>query len=243
MILRRLPGERFSEVVPEWIGRSVAIFAGGPSLSAEQIAKVRGAGLSAIAVNDTYLLAPHAEVCYFADFEWWRWQTDGIARPALGLSKEQVRERFASFSGQKCSMRWGGMNIEDEAVHILRNKHGDAWGAHGTGLSLDPRFLVTGKNSGFQAINLAILAGAKRLLLFGFDGAADQNGRNHWFGENPRNVQWPTFYEYMRRSFAATEREIKEKGVEVINCNKSSRIDNFRKLTTEEALALEEVSA
>lgn len=240
MILRRLEGERFSEVVREWGGATVVIFAGGPSLTKVQADRVRelhrGSGwLRAIAVNDAYLLSPFADVCYFADGEWWKWQTEGIPRPALGLSAEQVRERFATFSGQKCSIRWGGMNVEDEAVHILKNKHGEY--GHGTGLSADPRFLVTGKNSGFQAMNLAILAGAKRLLLLGFDGAPDEQGRNHWFGENPRNVQWPVFYEYMRRSFAETEREIKAAGVEVLNCNPRSHIDHFPKVTLEEALA------
>lgn len=237
-ILKRIEGERFSEVVMEWGQATCVVIAGGPSLSAREVDRVgelhKGSGwLRAIAVNDAYLLAPWADVCYFADGEWWRWHTKGIARP--GFSADQVRERFAAFAGQKCSIRWSGMNVEDESVHIVKNKYGEH--SHGEGISLDPRCLVSGKNSGFQAINLAILAGAKRILLLGIDGAPDKLGRNHWFGENPRNVQWAVFYEYMRRTFASAENQIKAAGVEVINCNPTSFIDHFPKMTLEKALA------
>lgn len=232
-VLRRIPGERFSEVVPEWEGQTAIVIAGGPSLTLEQVQRVRG--MHAISVNDAYLLADFADVCYFADSEWWLWQTRGIARPALGLSADQVRGRFAAFQGQKCSIRWSGMNVQDEAVHILRNKHGEH--VHGEGISLDPQCLVSGKNSGFQAINLAILAGAKKILLLGIDGKPDDLGRNHWFGEHPRAIQWQAFYEQMRKTFAAAQREIEAAGVEVLNCNPGSYIDHFRKKTLEEALA------
>lgn len=237
-VLRRIPGERFSEVVREWEDATVAILAGGPSFGFDQASRIivgQARGLRVIAVNDAYLLVPHADVCYFADSEWWAWQTKGIRRSALGLSADEVRARFAAFKGEKCSIRWSGMNVEDEAVHILRNKHGEH--VHGDGISLDPTCLVSGKNSGFQAINLAILAGAKRILLLGFDGKPDESGRNHWFGENPRAVRWDQFYENMRRAFSAAEREIEAAGVSVINCNPASRIDSFPKMTLEAALA------
>lgn len=237
-VLRRILGERFSEVVREWESATVAIMAGGPSFTARQALEVARLHdqkrLKAIAVNDAYLRAPWAEICYFADSGWWAWQTKGIARPALGLSAEQVRGCFAGFQGQKCSICWSGMNVEDDAVHILKNKHGDV---HGVGISLDPRALVSGRNSGFQALNLAILAGTRRVLLLGFDGAPDDAGRNHWFGENPSLVQWPVFYEYMRRSFSATEREIQAVGVTVLNCNLDSKIDSFPKVPLVEAFA------
>jgi hypothetical protein len=241
-ILRRIPGERFSEVVREWEAATVAILAGGPSLTREafvDVGRLRtgSSSFKAIAVNDAYLLAPYADVCHFADSQWWRWQTDGIARPMIGMTAENVRARFASFAGQKCSLLWSGSNITDDCVHILRCKRAAQGDEHGGGISLDPKMLASGRNSGYQALNLAILAGAKKILLFGFDGAQDEAGRSHWFGENPRSVPWQLFFESMRRSFSAAEREIVAAGITVINCNLRSAIDSFPKMTLEEAIA------
>jgi len=35
-----------------------------------------------IIINDAYLLAPFADILYFADSHWWKWQTTGTAKPA-----------------------------------------------------------------------------------------------------------------------------------------------------------------
>lgn len=238
-ILRRLPDSRFSEVVVEWLGATAAILGGGPSLTLDQFHRIgalhRGSGwLRVIAVNDAYLLAPWADVCYFADSEWWAWQTKGVPKPVLGLNADQVRAQFAAFTGQKCSIQNSGANIKDDAVHILRNKH---FPNYGDGISLDPGALATGRNSGFQAINLAILAGAKKILLLGFDGKRGANGEAHWFGDHPRITPVDVFYEAMRKAFSAAEREIAAAGVCVLNCSPGSAIDSFPKMTLEQALA------
>ena len=83
---------------------------------------------------------------------------------------------------------------------MLRNFHP---GGHGTGLSLDPDKLVTGHNSGFQALNLAVLAGARRILLLGYDGKAGQDGRTHWSGGHPRPTAAGAWEQYRRAMTAA----------------------------------------
>lgn len=238
MILRRLPDSRFSEVVPEWAGATAAVLGGGPSLTVDQVEKVRQAREAgrcrAVAVNDAYLWAPWADVLYAADSEWHQWNTEGRAKPLLGLTADQVHQQFAAFSGQKCSTQNSGANIKDDAVHILRNKH---FPNHGDGISLDPRALATGRNSGFQAINLAILAGAKQILLLGFDGKRGPNGETHFFGDHPRITPVDPFYEAMRKAFSAAERPIKEAGVSIVNCSPGSALDSFPKMSLEAALA------
>jgi len=238
VILRRLPDSRFSEVVPEWEGGTAVILAGGPSLTVEQVEKVHQAHQAgrcrAIAVNDAYLLMPTADVCYFADSEWWAWNTKGHAKPLLGLTAAQVRERFAAFAGHKCSIRWSGMNITDDAVHILKAKNGEN---HDIGISLDPSMLAKGRSSGFQALNLAILAGAKTIILLGFDGKLGPDGETHFFGDHPRITPAEPFYEAMRKAFSAAEREIAATGVRVVNCNTNSAIDSFPKVALEQALS------
>ena len=234
-ILRRIPGERFSEVEPLWAGGLAVLIGGGPSLTPEHVALVhaqRVRGIYCIAVNDAYLLAPWADVCYFADSHWWKWQTVGTPKPQLGLSGEQVRERFSAFAGEKCTIENSGANVTDERVHMLRNRdHPNL----GHGLSLDPRVLVTGRHSGFQAINLAVLAGARTIILLGYDGRPSADGKAHFFGEHPRPTP-AAAYEYYRKAYSAAEREIIAAGVKVLNCSPGSAIDSFEKLPLECAL-------
>lgn len=235
-ILRRKPDERFSEVVPEWVGKTAVLLAGGPSLTPEQVALVKVShdkgDTKVIAVNDTYLLAPWADVNYFADSRWWEWQTAGVSKPLIGLTAGEVCERFATFAGQKCSIQRSGANIVDEKVHILRNF---TFPNHGHGISLDPGALVTGRNSGYQALNLAVLAGSRRIILLGYDGRPAADGRRHWFGEHPKASPIEV-YEEMRKTFAAGEAPIAAAGVVVYNCSPGSGLDNFPKCDLSEVL-------
>ena len=224
MILRRLPDSRFSEVLPEWAGATVALLAGGPSLTVEQVERARAADVKIIAINDAYLLAPWAEVNWFADSQWWEWQTKGVAKPLLGLSADQVRERFAAFPGQKCSIEHGGDNIRDDAVHMVRKKL----------FPIGNEFVRPG--SAFLALHLAILAGAKTVLLLGLDGGPNAEGKTHWHGSHPKQST-DAVYEQQRRAFSAAEASIRETGARVLNCAPGSRLDSFEKIPLEMALA------
>ena len=232
MILERIAGSRFSRVLRTWEGETVALFGGGPSLTREQIAEVEGRA-KAIAINHAYLWAPWAEAHYAADSHWHRWHTEGIGKPLIGMKAAEVKVCWGAFGGEKCSIQNSGANIEDPAVHILRNK---TFPDHSIGLSLDPEALVTGRNSGFQALNLAILAGAARVILLGFDAQPDRDGKSHFFGEHPKATSSQAYPEYMR-AFSAAERPIKAAGVEVLNCSPGSAINSFPKVALGDALA------
>jgi hypothetical protein len=236
MMLNRVGGSRFSEVAPAWRGETAVILGGGPSLTEQDVLLVATARASSavkcIAVNDTYLLADWADVHYAADLRWHAWHTIGIAKPTIGLTAEQVRHKWATFAGQKCSIENGGGVVEDEAVHVLRNAHG---ANHGYGLSTDPRALVTGRNSGFQALNLATLAGARRIVLLGFDGKPASDGRSHWFGDHPEPML-SAVYAYFRQAMSAAENDLAAAGVEVLNATPNSAIDSFRKVSIRDVL-------
>jgi hypothetical protein len=234
-ILRR--AGPFSEVVRDWQGETVVLIGGGPSLTLDQVGMVRVAHeagqVRCIAVNDAYLWAPFADVCYFADVHWFEWQTKGVAKPLLGLTADQVRERFASFSGLKCSIDNHGVFVKDPAVHVMQQSKGGCWG-----LSLDPCRLVTGRNSGYQALNMAVLSGAKTVILLGYDAQVPKNGPSHWFGEHPRSVPAAVVLDY-KTSFRAGAEAIKAAGVRVINASPGSAVDAFEKNDLAEALRLQ----
>jgi hypothetical protein len=237
MILRRLPDSRYSEVMSAWKGRTVAILGGGPSLTMEQVGIVRieheGGRLQCIAVNDSYLVAPFSDLLYAADAKWHDWHTKGIPKPAIGLSAEEVARRFKSFAGQKCSIATQQNRITDDATHVLKNKHGNN---HGSGISLDPQYIVTGSHSGHQALNVAILAGAAKLLLLGFDGKA-LDGRTHWHGGHPETTP-ASDYASRARAWTMSQHEIKATGVRIINCSLQSSIGLFEKMSLEQALCV-----
>jgi len=224
-VLRRLGSDRASEVTPEWQDATAVLLGGGPSLTVEQVERIRRAreaGLvRVIAINDAYRLAPFADVCYFADSEWWGWHKD--------------RAEFIAFAGQKCSIADSGANITDKDVYILSNANGRG---HGYGLSLDPRQIVTGRNSGYQALNIAVLAGAKTVILLGFDAREPStDGKTHWFGDHPRREPIAVYAEY-RKAFSAGAGAIEAAGVRVVNCSPGSAIDAFPKMELEDALQL-----
>jgi hypothetical protein len=236
MILRRLPGLRFSEVLPAWAGKTVVLLGAGPSLTMEQVRTAQAAHaqglLHCIAVNDTYLVAAWADAHYAADAHWHRWHTEGVPKPVLGLSAEQVREMWAAFPGQKCTIQNSGATVADDAVHMLRNRD---FPNNGVGLSTDPQVLVTGRNSGFQALNLAVLAGAKKIILLGFDGQPAANGATHFSGGHSRPTP-PAAYPLYRQAMSAAEYALADLGVTVVNCSPGSAIDSFPKMALEAAL-------
>lgn len=236
-ILERIPGERYSRVLPLWTGLTVVLIAGGPSLTMEQVHQVRVAReldrVRVIGVNDAFLVAPWIDISYFSDAKWGKWMTDGIDKPKLGLKADEVRLRWRTYCGQKCSIQNSMSGITDPAVHIMRNHH---FPIHGVGLSRDPGALVTGRHGGFQALNIAILSGAETVLLLGYDAKDGPNGEKHYHGDHPSQSS-PDIYPHMRAAFSLAEKDIKATGVRVINCSLESAIDTFPKMALEQALA------
>jgi len=114
-------------------------------------------------------------------------------------------------------------------------KYGLKWirGVLKPGISLDPSLIHFGKNSGFQALNLAVLLGATRVLLLGFD-----MGGTHFFGAHPpglRNTP-PEHFAIFIRAFAEAAEALRRAGVDVINCTPGSALDCFERQTLNQAL-------
>lgn len=121
-----------------------------------------------------------------------------------------------------------GMEIDDAAVHVLRN-------AGQQGLSLEPNALATGQNGGYQAINFAVLAGAQRIVLLGYDGRRSADGRAHWFGEHPQPTRDHELQMYVK-NFRGLPALLAAAGVGVVNASPGTAIDAFPKVTLDDAL-------
>lgn len=229
-ILRRTEG-RAAEIVREWEGQTVAVICPGPSLSQHDLGILDACRVHAIAVNDAYLVAPWADVLYAADDAWWRLYSQGVKKiwPWAAFSAEQVKAALAAFPGQKVTIQhptvWGG-----DDVLVLQNDGSE-------GLSERPDAIRTGQNSGYQAINIAVLAGAKRILLLGMD-MRYVNGRTH--AHNGHQVKHSeSLYLQYAKNFRTLENPLKAIGVQVVNCTPGSAIKNFPFSTVEQELCVE----
>lgn len=107
-------------------------------------------------------------------------------------------------------------------------------GDHKPGISTTPGFIHFNSNSGAQAVNLAFLWGALRLILVGFD-MGPLNGKDHFFGSHPKSLARDSPYASMRRNFDKIASDLAERGVKVVNCSEHSHLKCFPKLTFAEA--------
>jgi len=215
MLLEKVNG--ISRVTRAWEGQTAVCIASGPSLTREQCEAVRAAGFKVAVVNDCYLMAPWADLCYFADPKWWKWHCE--------------KPEFKAFAGQKCSITSNVSAISDPAVHVLKNA---GPGDNNCGLSADPTKIVTGSHSGYQTLNIVVLSGAKRILLLGYDCKRGSGEQKHWFGNHPDGSEPPYKAVISRYSFA--ESGAKKLGIEIINCSPGSAIEAFKKMSLAEAL-------
>lgn len=94
--------------------------------------------------------------------------------------------------------------------------------AKGKGLSSIPGLIHQGSNSGYQAVNLAYLEGAKTIILLGFD-MKSRGDKAHWFGDHPDKLR--STYEQFRDCY----RTIADQNppVEIINCTRDTALRVF----------------
>lgn len=186
------------QVPRAWEGETAFVLGGGRSLDLVDVGRLREAG-RVIAVNDAGLVrAPWADVLYFADAKWLNWNRDELHR----------------FTGSRLVTR---MTETPAAGREVLQVHRDKV----NGLSRDPG-AVAGWCSGSNAINLAFLFGARRIVLLGFDM---RPGR--WHDRHKRRSK-PTIY--ADRFIPALERmarELRTEGIDVVNATPGSALACF----------------
>jgi hypothetical protein len=199
-----------------WPGSTVVCIASGPSLTVEQCERVRawrdgGPSRRVIVINTSYVLAPWADVLYACDATWWDFY---------------VKEVSGTFTGEL----W----TQDEKA---RKRHGikKIVSAPGTGLGKVPGVIHQGSNSGFQVINLAWQAGAKRILLIGYD-MRTARGKSHWHGNHPSTMNKALNFANWLEQFEPLAKDLAALGVAVINCTTESDLNCFPRAQLAEAL-------
>ena len=209
--------------VPElWPGATFVLFGGGPSLTASAVNACRGRidngrQVRAIAVNDALRLAPWTDVHYFCDDKWWGWH--------------HGKDWYRAFKGLRVTLENPNLLKQEPSLKSVQNVGHKGLCAERTGLA-------TGRNGGYQAINLAVHLGAARILLLGYDMHAPLVGdkvRTHWFGDHPGNTS-PGVYAMMLPNFETLVAPLAKRGVEIVNCTPGSALRCFARGTLESAL-------
>lgn len=169
-------------------------------------------------INETWRLCPQAEALYACDARWWR---------ARGPS-----------AGEFGGLRLQGFAEEGEAPQpgclpcgAVRGDNTLRWCGYRLG---------AGANSGFQAINLAAVAGAARIVLTGYDMSRARGV--HWHG--PHRAVSPGLSDPDARMLAGCARiidgvlgELRARGIEAVNASRETALRAWPRATIEEALA------
>lgn len=185
-------------VVPRlYPGATIVCLGGGPSLTGADVDAVGITDAPVIAVNDAYRLAPWAAVLYACDGKWWSWHHGAPAFAGLKYSIDPNAGR-----------RWPD-------VRVLVN-------TGISGLESAPTGLRTGRNSGYQAINLAVHLGAARIVLLGYDMGVGPDGRAHWFGDHPDRK--PSPYHHMIAEYETLAPALAAIGVAIVNCSRRTAL-------------------
>lgn len=123
------------------------------------------------------------------------------------------------------------MQCTDDDVHMLRNA-GRTDGIT-LGISDEPNALRTGMNSGFQALGLAIKAGAAKVILLGYDMCYSPDGKTHWHGGH----NWPIPEHEYRAGYAESFKRTKfPADVEIINAIPNGLLNCFPRRPLKEVL-------
>jgi len=208
---------------PDWSHRVVAIVASGPSAKKEDLEQLRGR-VAMLAIKANVELAPWADAVYGCDFAWWK-HKKGLAdfRGLKVAWDEKVIARYPD-------IRRIGIETSQDRVYPIDNRHYRMVFDH-------PGTLGNGGNSGYQALNLAVQFGARRILLIGFDmhdrGGAHWYGRNHW--DRCGNPDEGSFRRWLK-AFDVAAADLEERGVQVINVSPLSALTCFRRGTINGAL-------
>lgn len=153
-----------------------------------------------VGINDAYRITD-VDYLYASDYEWWS------------------HHRYA---------------VESLTCRKITGKQGDkkplefveVWDAeHGADLSRP--IINYGSHSGFAGLHLAILLGAKTVLLLGYD--MRRGDKVHWFGNHPAPLRNTGNYGGWVSRYVNSPHP-----VPIINCSRDSAIPCFPRMTIQE---------
>lgn len=192
--------------------KPLVIIASGPSITRADVSLVEASGHDLLGINNAYQITDKLKIHYGCDTKWWRAHWDYLYP---GPSRYSLKAED-----------------NDEGVEgVTQMGKGER-----QGLSEEWPVLCWGGNSGYQAINLAYLLGYKYMVLLGYDMKV--NGKSaHWHKDhnfpmcaNPVSGTFPRWIS----DFGHLAKELKNRGVSIINASRDTNLFCFPCVTLEE---------
>ncbi len=187
---------------PPW--PEAVLIGGGPSASVFQFDRLRRR--ITVAINDAAVRLPWATALFSEDSTW------------IKNRQSQIK----AFHGSRYLVVDSESDCKLPDVTYLRP-------CNEPGLSQDPATINVGGTSGFGALNLAYLKGARRIFLVGFDYLPSTT---HWFP----NYKWAPvpvgdLFPLWAQKFNAAVKQLQAAGVTVFNVGLTSSITAFDKVS------------
>ena len=222
-----------------WDGADVWIIGGGPSLTKQFgipdkiVQKVINGSASpnvyspymetlhdkhVIGINVAFLIGNWVDMVFFGD----------------GNFFLQNFEKLAEFPGLKVSC-----DSKSSKYDWVKNMDRD--GNKLLGLTTKPGYVSWNHSSGAAAINVAANAGAKRIILLGFDMKLNDSDIQYWHdlygkGEMTERRRMGLPFDRHLKCFPVIAADAKVRGIEILNANPDSAIEQFPKFTVKELL-------
>lgn len=209
-----------------WLDETVFVVGGGPSLLGMDLQPIHVCPV--LGVNNAFELGLWVDVTFFGDKRWFEINKDRLlAHPSLVVT---------------CNP-WSMFTMMNRVKQLPKaGRNGLYWKGQDK--------LCWNQNSGAAAINLAVLLGAKRIVLLGFDMKVDEakgyRGGHNWHAYHeqlnsvPRKqIYGDRFLDGFKRIKADLETMNSELGteVEILNATPDSAMDLFPMVKLEEVLA------
>lgn len=183
---------------------TIIVVAPGPSLSPMQLDLIKASGVFTIAIGDAGRIGlPRANILYHCERKWWN-HYNGCPAFKGGYKAAMEDTPFSDVYQTPRSQMSEGFDL------VYPN-------------------LVTGNNSGYQAINLAVHFRPKRIILVGYDMKDALDGRHNIIGDHPKEIKRSSSFELFRENIASLTKPLEELGIAVYNCTIDSALTCFPK--------------
>ena len=193
---------------PFWEGDNVYIIGGGTSLKNFDMSLLKN--LHTIGCNAAFLEEEKVcDICFFGDLKWWETYKPQLAK-FKGIVATNARALYS------CDVSW---------LNTMKRVS--------KGLALDA--LGWNGNTGAAAINLALILGAKKVFLLGFDMKLGEDGKPNYHDHRVEKES-PEVYPRFLEGFKDVARDliIKFPGREIINISDDSELKLFPIVPVEE---------
>ena len=145
----------------KWKGEEVFVIGGGDSLRGFNWGLLKDE--LTIGCNDAFRLGKEVcKICIFGDAPWFR----------------RNEKELAKFEGV----------VFTNSSQLLNTRLPWLWTTPRKSKGLSDRAIAWNDNTGAAAVNLALLLGAKRIFLLGFDMRASERGKTNWCDES-KNIR------------------------------------------------------